>query len=287
MMKNLEKLKELIVKNIQPPYRNWTINNIKSNFIIYCDSIDVEIPTGHSKFGGYPDMPFNLKWPTSDKIYLFLAQINFEELPHNEIYPNCGMLYFFVNFSYPEECVVIYSLSKELNKQIPIAESYKKKNILSLFLGKKKEFKVFSECSLSFDMEYTIPSYDSLFYRMIELNLQTHDPVNYINQETYFNELYHETEDRAKHQLGGYYKGVQDSCIELTLEYEEDRNTFLKKVGIEEIEKSLEWTLLLQIDTDKRINFLWADNGKLFFFIKKKDLKKRDFSNVKVFLDTH
>ncbi|MBN9697074.1 MAG: DUF1963 domain-containing protein, partial [Zoogloea sp.] len=41
-----------------------------------------------------------------------------------------------------------------------------------------------------------------------------------------------------------------------------------------------EWRLLLQLDSDPRTDMMWADGGKLYFWIREADLEKRDFSKV-------
>ncbi len=53
----------------------------------------------NSKFGGYPYLPKNQEFPKNAKgeHLLFLAQINFEELPSNDIFPSQGLLQFFIN----------------------------------------------------------------------------------------------------------------------------------------------------------------------------------------------
>lgn len=41
-----------------------------------------------------------------------------------------------------------------------------------------------------------------------------------------------------------------------------------------------DWLLLFQMSSDKEQKWLFGDCGKLYFYIKKDDLKNRDFSNV-------
>lgn len=41
-----------------------------------------------------------------------------------------------------------------------------------------------------------------------------------------------------------------------------------------------EWRLLLQLDTDDDLGWLWGDGGRLYFTIKENDLKKGDFSRT-------
>lgn len=59
---------------------------------------------GNSRIGGHPDLPNKMDYPTikeEDEIlyYVFIAQINLEELPKEVIknYPQSGILYFFIH----------------------------------------------------------------------------------------------------------------------------------------------------------------------------------------------
>ncbi|HUT87622.1 MAG TPA: YwqG family protein [Candidatus Heimdallarchaeota archaeon] len=49
-----------------------------------------------------------------------------------------------------------------------------------------------------------------------------------------------------------------------------------------ELEKgATDWQLLLQIDSDEdNAGMMWGDMGRLYFWIRKDDLKKRAFENV-------
>jgi len=54
---------------------------------------------GQSHFGGAPDLPEGTAWPTYNDIpYVFLGQINFEELPDNDVLPKIGLLSIFVAY---------------------------------------------------------------------------------------------------------------------------------------------------------------------------------------------
>jgi uncharacterized protein YwqG len=41
-----------------------------------------------------------------------------------------------------------------------------------------------------------------------------------------------------------------------------------------------DWQLLLQLDSDDNLDWMWGDLGRLYFWIRKQDLEKHDFSNV-------
>lgn len=45
-----------------------------------------------------------------------------------------------------------------------------------------------------------------------------------------------------------------------------------------------EWRLLLQIDSDDNAGMMWGDVGRLYVWIRRDDLKRRDFSRAWVVL---
>jgi uncharacterized protein YwqG len=48
-----------------------------------------------------------------------------------------------------------------------------------------------------------------------------------------------------------------------------------------------DWTLLLQLDSDDAADMMWGDAGRLYFWIRKQDLRARDFSRVWMILQCH
>jgi uncharacterized protein YwqG len=46
------------------------------------------------------------------------------------------------------------------------------------------------------------------------------------------------------------------------------------------------WTLLLQVDSEDENGMMWGDLGKLYYWIKKEDLKNGNFNNVWVILQS-
>ena len=49
-----------------------------------------------------------------------------------------------------------------------------------------------------------------------------------------------------------------------------------------------DWQLLLQIDSDEEnTGMMWGGGGRLYFWIRKDDLKKRAFANVWMVLECY
>ena len=56
--------------------------------------------------------------------------------------------------------------------------------------------------------------------------------------------------------------------------YEDPRRTVLEK-------GASDWQLLFQIDSDEeQLGAMWGDVGRVYFWIRRQELKERDFSNV-------
>jgi uncharacterized protein YwqG len=47
-----------------------------------------------------------------------------------------------------------------------------------------------------------------------------------------------------------------------------------------------EWVLLLQIDTDDALNMMWEDGGLLYFWVRRRDALRGDFSNAWMILQS-
>jgi uncharacterized protein YwqG len=91
------------------------------------------------------------------------------------------------------------------------------------------------------------------------------------------------TPDGPKHRIGGHSANIQgDMQLEAQLVmnglycgtssgYEDPRR--------EELEATCEeWTLFLQLDSDESL--MWGDDGRLYFWIRRADLARRDFSRT-------
>ncbi len=45
-----------------------------------------------------------------------------------------------------------------------------------------------------------------------------------------------------------------------------------------------DWQLLLQVDSDGAPDTKWGDTGRIYYWIRKKDLKRGDFGQVRLIL---
>ena len=285
-MKSEIELIKFIKKYLKSPYKEKVIDGIKvaiklNPFVLKNNEFVC------SKFGGLPNFPKNTKWPmiNSNEPYSFIAQINLEEIRksfENILLPKKGLMCFFVNPKTYSSCKVLHAEEVDcIEKTIP--PQIKERTLLDKILGiNKSYFIIFPEVKLSPEIDFTIPSYDSLFFEKIYRDGEmTIPPHRAYTSEEYFEFFFIES---PKHQMLGYYKGKQNGFMEIFLNNPKYRK--LNNLTKKEIDFFMEWTLLLKIDSDPSIGYNWADAGSLLFFIKKEDLKKKDFSNVKMILDT-
>ena len=77
----------------------------------------------------------------------------------------------------------------------------------------------------------------------------------------------------VRHQLFGYPIPIQGD------DFEEDCMAMTKYAySLESAHE--DWVMLLQLDSDDDMDWMFGDSGTLYFFIRKDDLKKGDFTRV-------
>lgn len=235
-----------------------------------------DIVPGQSKLGGFPDLPNLQAFPFDEQAfpYRFVAQINLATIaqanpPLDLPLPKKGLLSFFVDDRLYEAKVL---WTEEIEELKPIQEAPSK-------------FVPFPCQRVTFQRWYTHPAHDQYYKEMLPSPLTfkdkllgkrslkpSSDILDEITETASVYDLYYELygeELEPKHQIGGHYQTLQG-------------NYSLEPDG-----KPENWYLLLQLDSDSRIDFNWMDGGRLYFFLKKEDLLKQDFSNIHLATDTH
>ena len=213
-----------------------------------------------SKLGGCPYLESIDDYPVNDdgKPYIFLAQINFEEMYPLENYPTEGILQFYIrgddNFGLDEENGFVIKYIDKITKDID-----------KLFVKNPYKFKQYDINSTEDDDMFFIP-YEregKMKFKLKEMAITLVDR-NFENifKDVVFNE-YQEDElyesfpwDGSR--IGGY-PGFTQSDPRKDNEYD---------------------MLLLQLDMDEECGIMFGDAGIANFFIKKEDLINRDFTKV-------
>lgn len=221
-----------------------------------------------SKVGGEPYLPLNADYPHNEegRALVLLAQINFAELPENDVYPSTGILQFFIdveddlwglNFEEPQNQnnfrVIFYEQifedATQLAHEFPLQDLDLDMNPVS------GQYAVKFEASTQYismgDHEFAQKIFDP--YGLEEEEVDGEDIYD----------CYDETFSASGHHLGGYPYFTQD----------DPRGND---------ERFKDYILLFQLDSSGQddVEILWGDCGVANFFIHPDDLKKRDFSKV-------
>jgi len=208
-----------------------------------------------SKFLGTPFFPRSLEYPRNrlGKPLIMWAQLNFEEIPHLENFPQKGILQFFLSPFFRDDI-------REGDLRIFYHENLDQETVTDFsFLNPEfyEDCPIYVEHSLSFkketeygsteDIRFT-PKFDGkTFYEFAESLPEG-------QREELTKSFY-----ICGHKLGGYAYFTQTDPREYSREIRH-------------------YLLLLQIDTDDKIMF--GDAGVCNFFISEEDLKNKNFANV-------
>lgn len=246
-----------------------------------------ELPLGTSKFGGRPDVPSDFKWfyyngedysgKAGNRPLSFLAQINCEEIKkydESSLLPESGIIYFFYELS-------TMSWGYDPKDKGSFKVFYFDGDISELkrtdFPDDMDESFKLPEIGLDFSKKYDLPDYEEFT-----------EVYDYKNWDEYDEErvLKGYNKDESISKLLGYADLIQGGML---LECEEVGNKIYNG-GIPKIEPEKlkmfkkncsEWQLLFQLDSiiTRDFELMFGDCGRIYFYIKKDDLKNRRFDN--------
>ncbi|NNG00145.1 MAG: DUF1963 domain-containing protein [Desulfobacteraceae bacterium] len=234
--------------------------------------------SGLSKIGGLPIGNVSLRWPIwKGKPLAFLCQVDLDAIPKSEfstLLPSEGILYFF----YDQEQSTWGFDPKDRGSWNVIYIS--KKNELKPInapAGLGKEY-IYKEKNIKFSKILIYPDWQD--DRIDKLNL------NDSQSDEYFELRSSIFQNQPAHQLLGYPSPVQGNDMDLESQLVSNGlycgdATGYRDPKAKELESGRnDWILLLQLDSDDDAGMMWGDVGMLYFWIRKSDLKKNDFSNV-------
>ena len=235
------------------------------------------LPLGGSKVGGHPDLPADVDWPElNGQPQSFLAQIRLADVSPvagGELLPARGTLWFFYDASQqtfgeqPED----RNGWRILFNDDPSASLQRAATPAGLPAAS-----LFQSCSLTLTNEMTLalqPDLELPAAHWSDEELQAYEQAL---------ELLREPADRAlpHHRLLGYPDTIQDDMREQcqlvsngVTESDDPRAASLQA-------GALDWLLLLQIDTDANAKMRWANNGMLYYWIRRADLRDRRFAAI-------
>ena len=258
-----------------------------------------------SHFGGLPDSMPNFQYPIfhlNQKIGIpkredsevkpsFLCQIYLNEIPSLHYYlqdqqKKEGVLYFFADLEnnltgWRDELSgswkVIYLNSNNTNEDNPIIKNQDNNVEMDIDLD-RDDITPFIEMRFETVWMFGAHEHDlQMISDLFEVNdLNFYELQKALQDQQHFNYYMHSAREAGSvsHQLFGYPGYIQN------LMQEKCHEKILRKYDGEVDSKMEDWILLLQLDSDEDLNWGFGDSGILFFWIRKQDLKKLDFSDV-------
>jgi uncharacterized protein YwqG len=254
-----------------------------------------EIKLGQSKIGGRPDLPSSIQWImetnavvtdsilTEDKRFInveetnvkplsFIAQINLTEVSQfdsENLLPKSGILYFF----YSADQQAWGTEYKDKNKfKVLFYEGQLSELKRMAFPPDLCESSRYKACKVNAKPEISLPPYG-------------HEVYNDFTEEE--NEIFWEHVDETDeiNKMLGYPDIIQNEmeleCELVTNERYPGDSLYNNDHTEEELElKAKNWQLLLQIDSNEQNEMMWGDCGRLYFWIKRNELKSKLFDNA-------
>lgn len=223
-------------------------------------------PIGVSRFGGLPDLPKGVGWPTRGGAQLdFLLQLNLAGIGsalRNDVFPASGWLWFFfdtenspwgIDSDDRKGWEVRYWNGPASNLVPATAPSW------------LAEDAVLPARALSLQVTEWLPDTKSLEVRKLKLTKAEatayDDAVKKLR----------EPDDRPIHKLLGWADTIQEDMAQTCSQIAGGRN----------------WRLLLQMDSDPSVGLSWGDAGRLYFWIREQDLAARRFDRCWAILQCH
>jgi uncharacterized protein YwqG len=253
-----------------------------------------DIALGASRLGGVPDLPGGTAWPrwagSQREDYVlpngerhpqtipptslaFMAELELARLPPTDGLPRTGWLLFFYDAQHqpwgfdPRDrgsSVVIY-----VPAESPLQRADTPRDLSSEAVGEP--------CAVDFALEATLPD------TLPELE---HNEFGAEEYAKVLAEIGGGKEGEPQHRVLGWPQPIQN---EMTLEvqlvthglYTGDGTGFESPRAAALKPGAADWILLLQIDSDdKGPGWMWGDDGRIYFWIRKQDLQERRFDNI-------
>jgi uncharacterized protein YwqG len=243
-------------------------------------SSDTKIKIGQSKIGGRPDLINKNNWPTTnaDKFLSFIGQLNCEEVANYDkenLLPKNGLISFF--YCADQEA---WGFDPKDTDRFKVIFTENKEELQRIDFPKDlEEHSTFQPNEININRSLSLPGWE-------------HDSINGILSDEETNN-YIEVSDAAENQIFGYANCVQGpmelDCQLVTNGLYCGDPTGYNDPRRKELESEKDdWVLLLQIDSDEdNAGMMWGDVGKLYYWIRKQDLKKMKFEKSWFILQCH
>lgn len=262
---------------------------ILQRYVLPCAAFTLEgakgLPVGASRLGGGPDLPEDFAWPQNKGRPLdFVLQVNLADLAGNETnlpLPPAGILSFF----YDLEDRPWGLDSKDLDGY---AIRYFEPGVALHRHDPPHSKLALKEARLIFRPGLTLPdseaqSFERLVEELAEEGLDPDEAADIlIDLATALTRSGGpEGTTTSAHQIGGHPSQIQnDMQIEaeeiMMAAHRDEIRGRLKRADVKA--RAEQWTLLLQLDTD--LDFQWGDEGMIYYWVRRDDLARLDFSRA-------
>lgn len=230
------------------------------------------IPLGASRLGGLPDLPANIDWPTwQEKLQSFIAQINLSEIPvfsDRNLLPKQGHLFFFYDSA--QSTSGMYGFERESFSVFYTTAQVEKMHFNDI--PENFQEKVFKPAQLLFSVGASVPSWEHSALEDIGLSFEERQEyAKMISQEAI----------PSSHQMLGHPHPMQYpvewDCERARVGYwevDKEKRKALQPLIREHLD---EWILLLQVDEDIYTGMEWMGSGRIYYMIRRQDLKLQQF----------
>jgi len=213
-----------------------------------------------SKFGGAPDVPVSFVWPTwFDKPLGFLAQINLQDIAPFDLHhvlPPMGLLSFFYDG--------LEGYNKEGNRVFWFA------NTVPLARSQAHGPNLVQTCQIT-----SSPYLELLHF--IDGHWQENEWREILDATTAYNFYPERPIDSANKMLGYGDDFGRNSVVP---NFNVPNGDYLKRIS--SIPETVDYHLLLQVDSDDRLGVMWGDAGTVNFMIHKDHLAARHFNEAQL-----
>lgn len=294
----LENIKSQLSKHHSPAIRLKTKKHKKSLWSMPGKRGSVDI--GVSRFGGWPDLPVDVKWPQlNSKPMSFIAQLNLSELHAFQSsldLPKKGLLLFFMGCSdevfesqVMNKPAYMIDLMLDLNKK-------SKDNCKVIFIKDDVELRrvvlegsilpeLFAPCLLRFSKSNAgFPNEKSAAYTQLKLCGESID--------NYAELLAALEEEMSENQLMGYPSLLQSYSPEIFITLaKHGKDPFKEPEEGSQAHKELyreasDYGLLLQLASDENPGYCWGDGGRLYFYTHREKARNGDFSDSWLYFES-
>lgn len=266
---NLEEAKESLERKVSS-LRSPAIRLVKTQQIT------------KSKFGGRPFINANeFIWPRSNGIpMVFLAQLDLAELAavHRfEWLGDCGLLLFFYDVT-----EMPWGFDPKDRGKWQVLFQTNSNEYAELPDGLDNCWRI-EEKYIQPILVQVLPNYDNPKFESLGLS---DEEVNI------FIEMHDGVSDSC-HQVGGFASPVQGDSMDLQSQLASNGVYVGSPAGYKS-EKAMRlqagaanWKLLFQFDSDKDMNVMWGDCGRIYFWVEEQKAKKNEFDNCWLILQCH